>query len=356
MSVTDVPKYEQVKRSLVKEIQTGRWSPGSPFPSESQLLQRYKVSRPTLIRSLQEMVRDGYLYREQGRGTFVADPEKQAGANTVAVFISNAVAQLSGDAREVQLRIINGVQSALGQGHQAMTVRQAEPNGIDQDTRWFLEQTPPGTALIIEPSFNPTLIRDLQDRGWNTWALNEPCPGCHSVYIDQDAAGYMAVKHLLDQGCERIALLNGPPNTYWGFEARQHGYCRALREAGLEVDPSLICSGKHAIDSEAGRTMFRCLLDSGVTPDGVVGASDAKAMGAIAVAQESGFDISGDICFVSIDDTLADRSDPPLSAVALPFGELGEQALLQSRQARQQAEGMVAMNMQLCLQPRLVTR
>ncbi len=356
MSVTDVPKYEQVKRSLVKEIQTGRWSPGSPFPSESQLLQRYKVSRPTLIRSLQEMVRDGYLYREQGRGTFVADPSKKPGTDTVAVFISNDVAALSGDAREVQLRIINGVQSALGQGHQAMTVRQAGPNVIDQDTKWFLEQTRPGTALVIEPSFNPTLIRDLQDRGWNTWALNEPCPGCHSVYIDQDSAGYLAAKYLIDHGCKRIALLNGPQNTYWGFEARQQGYERALHEAGLQVNKDLIRNGKHAIDSEAGRSMFRDLLDANTEPDGVVGASDAKAMGAIAAALEAGLAIPTDIRFVSIDNTLADRSDPPLSAVALPFTQLGEQAVIQAGQARQGSKGAVAMNMQVCLQPKLIER
>jgi len=356
MSITDVPKYEQVKRSLVKEIQTGRWMPGSPFPSESQLLQRYKVSRPTLIRSLQEMVREGYLYREQGRGTFVADLSKKARSETVAVFISNEAAELSGDAREVQLRIINGIQSALGQSRPTMAVRQAEPNTISQDTKWFLDQTAPGMALVIEPSFNPALIRELQDRSWNTWALNEPCPGCNSVYIDQDAAGYLAAKHLIGKGCKRIAILNGPLDKYWGFEARQQGYKRAIQEAGLEVDPSLARQGHHAIDSEAGRAMFRDLLDTGAKPDGVLGASDAKAMGAIAAAQEAGFSIPGDIRFVSIDNTLADRSDPPLSAVALPFSQLGEQAVIQAGQLQKQANGTVAMNMQICLQPTLIER
>ncbi len=354
--MTDVPKYEQVKRSLVKEIQTGRWSPGSPFPSESQLLQRYKVSRPTLIRSLQEMVRDGYLYREQGRGTFVADLSKKARSETVAVFISNEAAELSGDAREVQLRMINGIQSALGQSRPTMAVRQAEPNTIDQATKWFLDQTPPGMALVIEPSFNPALISELQDRGWNTWALNEPCPGCNSVFIDQDAAGYIATKYLLDKGCKRIAILNGRLDTYWGFEARQQGYLRAIKEAGLNLDDALLRQGHHAIDSEAGRAMFRDLVNTNAKPDGVVGASDAKAMGAIAAAQEAGLAIPNDIRFVSIDNTLADRSDPPLSAVALPFGQLGEQAVIQAGQVQKRAGNAVAMNMQICLQPTLVKR
>ncbi|GAB4185675.1 MAG: GntR family transcriptional regulator [Phycisphaeraceae bacterium] len=356
MSVTDLPKYEQVKRSLVKEIQSGRWSPGSPFPSEAQLLQRYKVSRPTLIRSLQEMVRDGYLYREQGRGTFVADPSKKPGTETVAVFISNDVAALMGDAREVQLRIISGVQAALGASRQAMTVRQAGPGTIDDDTRAFLDQTRPGVALVIEPSFNAALVRDLSDRGWNTWSINEPCPGCHSVYIDQDAAGYIATKYLLDHGCRRIALLNGPTEIYWGFEAREQGYLRALREAGIEPKPNRIRHGRHAIDSEAGRSMFRELMESGANPDGVVGASDAKAMGAIAAAREAGLKIPEDIRFVSIDDTLAERSEVPLSAVSMPFSRLGEQAVIQAGQVSKGQKDAVAMHVQICLQPTFIER
>jgi LacI family transcriptional regulator len=102
--------------------------------------------------------------------------------------------------------------------------------------------------------------------------------------------------------------------------------------------------------------MFRELLDAGAQPDGVVGASDAKAMGAIAVAHEVGMNIPGDIRFVSIDDTLAERSETPLSAVAMPFSQLGEQAVLQASQAQQRAKGAVAMNMQVCLQPTLIER
>ncbi len=356
MSVTDVPKYEQVKRSLVKEIQAGRWSPGSAFPSEAQLLQRYKVSRPTLIRSLQEMVRDGYLYREQGRGTFVADPSKKPGAQTVAIFMSNAVAALIGDAREVQLQIIQGVQTALGQGKQAMTVRQSGPATIDKDTQWFLDNTSAGIALVIEPSFNPVLVNELRERGWNTWSVNEPCPGCHSVYIDQDAAGYMAAQYLLNKGCKRIALLNGPEKTYWGFEARQQGYRRALEQAGIEGDEALIRNGYEVIDSEAGRSMFRDLWSSGAKPDGVIGVSDAKAMGAIAAAQEAGLAIPDDIRFVSIDNTLAERSQTPLPSIALPFGELGEQAVHNALQFSSGNHNGVQMNMQICLQPTLVER
>jgi DNA-binding LacI/PurR family transcriptional regulator len=79
-------------------------------------------------------------------------------------------------------------------------------------------------------------------------------------------------------------------------------------------------------------------------------------MGAIAAALEVGMDIPGDIRFVSIDDTLADRSETPLSSISMPFGQLGEQAVVQAGQSQQRAKGAVAMNMQVCLQPKLIER
>src|SRR5437773_78772 len=73
MPTTELPQYAQIKRRLIKEIRSGNWMVGGAFPSEADLVARYKVSRSTLVRSLQELVREGYLYRRQGQGTFVAD-------------------------------------------------------------------------------------------------------------------------------------------------------------------------------------------------------------------------------------------------------------------------------------------
>src|SRR4029078_11939629 len=111
MPVAELPKYEQVKKTLISDIEAGRWSPGGAIPSESQLLKRFKVSRPTLVRSLQDLVREGYLFRQQGRGTFVAERHGRgnAGGNgnghrqrSVTVFTARTVAAGS----EVRLRIL----------------------------------------------------------------------------------------------------------------------------------------------------------------------------------------------------------------------------------------------------------
>lgn len=366
MSTIALPKYQRVKRQLIREIESGKFPAGSAFPSEYQLLELFDVSRPTLIRSLHELVNEGYLTRQRGKGTFVTNRQQtdtQTQTNgTVAqttpftVFIAADVANLSGPAREIQLRILRGIQDALGQSYNGSAIRQTQRNHIDAQTRAFLESTPPGIALLIEPSCFIALKQLLIERGWEIWAINEKTDDTHCVFIDQHHAGYLATRYLLDAGRNRIALLNGPCESYWGFEARKQGYLQALSEAGIKPDKKLMPEMAHSIDSEAGRAMMRQLLDQSVAMDGVVGASDSKAMGAMAHAQERHIAIPGKLMFVSIDNTLTDQSDPPLAAVAMPFEAMGYQAAAQAQLAWTKRKNLAACIAQICLRPSLVER
>src|SRR2546421_4763841 len=124
MPTQQLPKYEQVKHSLIAEIELGRWPVGGPIPSEAQLSQRFSVSRPTLVRSLQDLVRDGYLYRRQGKGTFVAQRNARDGGvqahRAIPVFADRQVAE-----GEILLRLLRGVQAALAPAHIDLALRYA---------------------------------------------------------------------------------------------------------------------------------------------------------------------------------------------------------------------------------------
>ena len=52
MPTIELPQYAEIKRKLIAEIRSGQWTVGGAFPSEAQLLTRYKVSRSTLVRSV----------------------------------------------------------------------------------------------------------------------------------------------------------------------------------------------------------------------------------------------------------------------------------------------------------------
>jgi GntR family transcriptional regulator len=69
-----LPLYHQLYELLRGNISRGEWRPGDMIPPESELVERYQVSRTTVRQVLDMLVNEGLIYREQGRGTFVAHP------------------------------------------------------------------------------------------------------------------------------------------------------------------------------------------------------------------------------------------------------------------------------------------
>jgi len=66
-----VPLYFQVMEKLIEEINT-RYEDHDKLPSERELCKKYGVSRITVRQALQQLVQEGYIYKEHGKGTFVA--------------------------------------------------------------------------------------------------------------------------------------------------------------------------------------------------------------------------------------------------------------------------------------------
>lgn len=67
-----VPIYHQLQQGLVELIESGQLEPGLCLPSENELARFYKISLMTVRQAMAVLVNDGYIYREQGRGTFVS--------------------------------------------------------------------------------------------------------------------------------------------------------------------------------------------------------------------------------------------------------------------------------------------
>lgn len=74
-----VPFYIQVLESLIEYIETNQLSPGYQLPGESDLCETFDVSRTVIRQALQELEYKGLIYREKGRGTFVAKPKIHEG-------------------------------------------------------------------------------------------------------------------------------------------------------------------------------------------------------------------------------------------------------------------------------------
>lgn len=70
-----VPKYYVIKNKLIEMINSEEFIDAGMIPSERELMSMFNVSRITVKRAIDELVNEGYLYRIQGKGTFIKSDE-----------------------------------------------------------------------------------------------------------------------------------------------------------------------------------------------------------------------------------------------------------------------------------------
>lgn len=68
------PLHHQIHQYVLDRVESGEWPMGTQIPPEKQLCEIFHVSRATVVRALTELMRQGVLDRQQGRGTYVASP------------------------------------------------------------------------------------------------------------------------------------------------------------------------------------------------------------------------------------------------------------------------------------------
>ncbi|MCX2837955.1 LacI family DNA-binding transcriptional regulator [Salinimicrobium sp. MT39] len=145
----------------------------------------------------------------------------------------------------------------------------------------------------------------------------------YRVVIDNYAAGYRATKHLIDQGCTRIAHFAGSQHVNV-YNMRKKGYIDALTENGIELDEKLIISLK-TMSSTEGWEATEKLLGMSNPPDGIFSSNDSAAVSAIRCAKERGVKIPEELAIIGFnDDPVASIVEPSLSTISHPARRMGE--------------------------------
>lgn len=142
------------------------------------------------------------------------------------------------------------------------------------------------------------------------------------VGTDNRSGAYLAVKHLLGLGHRRIGHIRG---LYACSEERYQGYCDALREAGIPLEPALVLQGDFEISS--GQACARTFFAMPERPTAIFAGNDQMAYGVLAVAQQQGIRVPEDVAVVGFDDIpLSGYIRPALTTVHQPFFEMGQRA------------------------------
>jgi LacI family transcriptional regulator len=132
--------------------------------------------------------------------------------------------------------------------------------------------------------------------------------------------GLIAVRHLLELGHRRIAIISGPADVLCS-QARVAGFRSAHDEAGIPVDPDLVRYGFFA--AQTGHEHAMALLTRPDRPTAIFAGSDIQAMGVMRAARRCGLDVPGDLSVVGYDNlSVAAWTGPGLTTVNQPLRDM----------------------------------
>ena len=159
-----------------------------------------------------------------------------------------------------------------------------------------------GLILMALP-FNQVMVERLVNHSMETVSIEVEHPMFSSIEIDDVQGGRMAAEYLIQKGHQRLGFIGDAELPEYAFptsERRLKGYCAAIKDAGLEMDSTLVSLAPQSLEN-ALLCMNR-LLDLPRPPSAIFCASDTQAMGALKAARLRNMRVPQEIAIIGFDD------------------------------------------------------
>jgi len=394
------PAYRRIEMDLRDKIKQGHWAAGAMLPSRKDLASEYGVSVPTMERAVSDLLEDGTLRADGGRGTFVATPARAERPQLQEAISSNGPA-----ARGVTMsasdpliaapqmaavgtigvicfvdRTNDGARSSEDWNNTVVNSIERSITRAGGSTLFFNLSQPDGTRASLETAIR-SLVADgakavavvfevdqeeIANVGSSTElhsipivfiASEEIFHPVLSVYYDSRQAGYQAAFHLIQRGC-RDLMFFAPYTSDWVTQ-RAAGVRDASQLSGrpesalqLAISPAPMDAVLKIHDhSDAAFATARELIARKQLPDGIIAANDHVAYGFIKAATEAGLTVGRDYVIVGFDDGSESR-ELAITTLRPPLAGLGEEAAKLILRALHGEET----GMHICLHSHLVAR
>lgn len=320
-------KCAKLVEDLKRQIMSGEIRPGDKISSENVLAKEYDISRQTVRKAIDILRNEGFLYAEHGRGTFCSDMIKQEGNSgniaVVMTYLSDYIFP----------HIIRGIDEELEKEEYSILLksthnyRKVEAKCLEELVKKNID------GLIIEPSKSQIAFKN-HDIFSMLERYRVPFVFVQGVYhgmedkpyvlLDDEKGGYLITKHLIELGHKRIVGVFKADDRQG--QNRHSGYVRALKEAGIWYDPSLII-WFHTEDMQSLPQEMIQEVVKREKVDAVVSYNDRIAIQVINALEGIGIRIPEDVSVTGFDDSeFAKNFKVPLTTIKHPQRKIGEAA------------------------------
>jgi DNA-binding LacI/PurR family transcriptional regulator len=349
--------YLQVKKNIIEEIKS--LNPNERIESRTDLVKKYNVTRTTIDRAISELIGEGYLYSVNGSGTYVSEREVKMSQQNNDVQAINWGIILPNIMHDTYPGILRGVEDITNANNINAIICNSDNDG-EKQANYICKLIDSGIkGLIVVPAISEkkeiTTFKLLEEKNIPFVFCNRGVEGIEApkVMSNNFYGGYIATKHLLENGYKNIAYVSR--QMYSVSTDRYQGYTSALYEAGLELREELVIFEESLSEERQGYNSTKMLLSKNKRPDAIFCFNDEIAKGAYDAITEAGLKIGEDIGITGYDDTsICEMLPVKLTSIKFKTYETGAKAaeLLLSKMNGEN----IPNNKIVVLQPELIIR
>jgi LacI family transcriptional regulator len=231
--------------------------------------------------------------------------------------------------------IVRGIEEVLQPASYLPLVMdaQAQRRLFDSNLKMILERRAEGVIVIASWVFDEVnLLSDVEQNNVQLVIVGRALTeyGVSSLLVDNEAGGILAMRHLVELGHRRIAVIRGPEELF-DSAPRWAGVQQAAAEAGIRLDTRLVLQLPGMVDPassfEGGLDCTRRILASGQPFTAILAFDDLTALGVVRGLTEAGLRVPEDCSVLGFDDVLlAAVSTPGITTIHQPLKEMGQLA------------------------------
>lgn len=308
------PLYKIIYEDLRQMIESGKLAPESKIPTEMELSEKYQVSRITSKRALTELENEGYIYREQGRGSFVKSRRVEDTQTGKILFVLPFANDLSlGNFTE-------GIYPVI-QEHSYELLMTPSDYLEQQSAQMIMQEFDGLIYYAVTTDAQLDLLFELSALDFPVVTLDKKLYDFTfpAVLSDNFQGGQLATSHLISNGHQKIGYIFGETHHPQSVRQRYLGYVDCLKKSDLTFRTKLD-------DPEATlKTAIAYIQSNQLTA--AICENDLVAIELMRQLRHDGYQIPTDFSVIGFDDVqAASLVDPPLTTIAQNFAELGKLA------------------------------
>jgi len=332
--------YEQIAEELKNKILSGEYVKDQKLPTENDLAQEYKVSRITSKRALEELKKEGLIYRVRGSGSFVNEIDEELlqmtraramnTARAIAIIMPKHVSESS------FAQSINGAVKVFEKAGYYSVIHSGVKNA-DDEKKIIKKMYDDGIGGIIyypvSDRENYTLLNSLFLDNYPIVTIDkyfESLP-ISNVVADNYNGGRIATEYLIKLGHEKIGFVSDLSiESTTSIRNRYFGYAKALKAHGKYEKEDVVKAGftdeyHRSHQEKQYETIINELLKSEVT--GIIAVNDLVATYLMRTAINMGVLVPEDLSIIGFDDLeMSKHLQVPLTTIRQDFDKIGQSA------------------------------